>query len=106
CLKCHGGASTHAGIKILDRDLLVTKKKVVVPANPEESKLFQRLTTTDEESVMPPEGPRLRPDDVAAVRQWIAAGAPAFPADETVPVESVKDQALPEQVGVDYVLKQ
>src|ERR1700676_2511160 len=52
CFECHGGLKSYNGVKVMDRDLLVDKKKVVVPGKPEESKLFQLITAKDE-SAMP-----------------------------------------------------
>jgi len=104
CLQCHGGSKTNAGIKILDHDLLINKAKLV-PGKPDASELFQLITAGDD-SVMPPVGqPRLSPADIDLVRQWIVAGAPAFPADVDRPVEKEKDKSLKDVVGVDYVLK-
>ena len=106
CFECHGGSATNAGVKILDRQLLVDAKKKVVPGKPDESPLW-KLITAEDDTVMPPEGqPRLSTDDVALVRKWIVAGAPAFQADVARPSEPAKDPALAQVVGVDYVLKQ
>lgn len=105
CLECHGPAKPTAGIRILDYGLLVTGKKKVVPGKPDESAVYQ-LLTADDGSGMPPEGqPRLTDDDIGAIRKWIAAGAPAFPADAVAPDEDSRDAALQQVVGVDYVLK-
>jgi serine/threonine-protein kinase len=104
CLECHGGSKTTAGVKILDRELLVRKEKVI-PRRPEESLLFQLITAKDN-SVMPPAGqPRLAAEEVEAIRQWITEGAAALPPDEAAPAEKDKDPALKGVVGVDYVLK-
>ena len=104
CFDCHGGTRTNAGVKILDRDLLVHKKKVV-PGKPDESLLYQ-LVTAQDDSVMPPPGrPPLGPDAADLVRRWIADGAPAFPADVAAAGEAAKDPAFKNVVGVDYVLK-
>ncbi len=105
CLECHGGSKTNAGVKVLDHDLLVNRKHKIVPGKPEASPLFQ-LITADDDAVMPPAGqPRLSPADIEAVRQWIATGAPPFPADVARPAEKDKDKALKDVVGIDYVLK-
>src|SRR5438105_2034794 len=54
CLECHGDKFVKGGVKILDRELLVSKSEVV-PGNAEDSQLYTRITATDE-SVMPPAG--------------------------------------------------
>ncbi|MCH7814328.1 MAG: hypothetical protein IID40_09945, partial [Planctomycetes bacterium] len=47
CYECHRYDVARGGIKILHHRLLVTVRKVIVPGQPEESELFQLLTTTD-----------------------------------------------------------
>src|SRR5262249_7061037 len=106
CLECHGGSRTVAGVRGLDHEILVKRKKKIVPGKPDDSPLFQLVTASDE-SVMPPPGqPRLAVEDIDAIRQWIVAGAPPFPADAPRPAEKNKDRALQDVAGVDYVLKQ
>jgi serine/threonine-protein kinase len=105
CYACHGGSKTNAGIKALDRDLLVQKKKKVVPGRPDDSELFQLLTADDDSAMPPPGQPRLPAEEIDAVRRWIVAGAPAFPADVAPPPEKDKEDAFKDVVGVDYVLK-
>ena len=57
-------------------DRLVARKKVV-PGKPDESELFQRVLKDE----MPPaRAPRPDARDVALLRRWIEAGAPALPA--------------------------
>ena len=58
CLQCHGGKTTQAGIAILDHQLLLDKD-TIIPGEPDDSLLFQ-LVTSDNDSGMPPPGrPRL-----------------------------------------------
>jgi mono/diheme cytochrome c family protein len=105
CFECHGGRKVNAGVKVLDQDNLVNKKRKVIPGKPDESRLFQVITIPGE-LAMPPNGlPRLAGPDVEVVRRWIAAGAPAFPADAVVPNEPKREDAFKDVVGVDYVLK-
>jgi serine/threonine-protein kinase len=104
CFECHGGSRVNGGVKVLDHDRLLKKKKVV-PGKPDDSPLYQAITATDE-GVMPPTGqPRLSPDDIDLVRRWIVAGAAPFPADVPPPVEKAKDPAFKDVAGIDYVLK-
>src|SRR5262245_37015396 len=102
CVECHAGAKARAGVNVLDRDGLIKKEKVV-PGKPDDSVLYQLITTTDE-SAMPPTGrPRLTAEQVETVRKWIAAGAPAFPTDAPAPPEPAKekDRPLKDVAGVD-----
>jgi hypothetical protein len=77
CHRCHGrDARAKGGFGyVLDRERLVARGKVV-PGSPSESELFQRVQNGE----MPPpgKGPRPGKEDVALLRQWIEAGAPAF----------------------------
>src|SRR5262245_3842566 len=106
CAECHSGPKARAGVNVLDRDGLVKKEKVI-PNKPDDSLLYQLVTATDE-SAMPPTGrPRLTAEQTEVIRKWIAAGAPAFPADAPAPTAPAKekDRPLQDVAGVDYVLK-
>jgi mono/diheme cytochrome c family protein len=76
CGACHGPGGTSKGGfgYVLDRDRLVARNQVV-PGNAADSALYQRVRDGE----MPPPGkrPRPGPDDLAALRRWIDAGAPA-----------------------------
>jgi serine/threonine protein kinase len=83
CRACHNPDEAGGGIKILNHDMLVNKRGVVIPNDPANSELF-RLISYDLEPVMPPREKngkenRLSSADVELVREWIEAGAPAFP---------------------------
>jgi serine/threonine-protein kinase len=101
CFECHGGKKTSAGVKILDRELLVSKQKIT-PGKPDESLLLQMVQATDE-SRMPPEGrPALTVAEIAVLRQWIAAGAPAFAADRPSNADPATRRAALDE---EYVLR-
>jgi mono/diheme cytochrome c family protein len=75
CYRCHGqdGAIEGGMNYVTDLAKLVARRKVV-PGDPAASRLFKRM---DDDS-MPPSGEKPRPsaEELAAVRKWIAAGAP------------------------------
>lgn len=102
CFDCHGGTSTKAGVRILDWDSLVTKKKKVIPSKPQDSAVYRVISALDQ-TVMPPQGrPRLGESDLILIRDWIAAGAAPFPEDLVAsPIAPVVKDA-----GADYVLGQ
>jgi mono/diheme cytochrome c family protein len=77
CYKCHRLGKANNGIKVLNHDLLLVKRRVVVPGRPDESRLFQLLSAEGDKG-MPPGQPRLREAEKAAVRRWILEGAPPF----------------------------
>jgi WD40 repeat protein/mono/diheme cytochrome c family protein len=76
CHRCHGkdGAIEGGFNYVLDRDKLIARKKIV-PGHADQSPLFKRAAT----GKMPPEGEQPRPSDadIAALKEWIDAGAPA-----------------------------
>ncbi|MEX0711096.1 MAG: c-type cytochrome domain-containing protein [Pirellulales bacterium] len=79
CHRCHGqDGSNEGGLNFLLRlDKLVAGEQYIAAGKARESLIYQRLTDAD--APMPPEGetPRPSPADVALVKQWIDAGAPA-----------------------------
>ncbi len=74
CFSCHGESGANEGgfNYALNRKHLV--RELVVPGSPEESKLFQRISSGE----MPPDGDRLTEEEVTALKEWISADAPAF----------------------------
>jgi serine/threonine-protein kinase len=83
CLECHGQKpdELEGGLNLLDRAAL-EKKKVVVPGKIEESRLIKRITS--DKRPMPPrdsgKGP-LAAVEIAILKDWIGAGAPALTED-------------------------
>src|SRR5947208_1256377 len=78
CFECHGGKFTKAGVKILDRDLLVSKEKLS-PGNADDSLLYQLIIATDDSMMPPADRPRLSTEQLAVIKAWIAGGATPFP---------------------------
>ncbi|MEQ1862612.1 MAG: PSD1 and planctomycete cytochrome C domain-containing protein [Chthoniobacteraceae bacterium] len=81
CYACHGALKQKSGLR-LDAVALMRKGgdsgNVIDPAS---ATILERVTATDEDDRMPPEGAALSAEEVAKLKAWIAAGAPA-PADE------------------------
>ncbi|WP_395752724.1 DUF1553 domain-containing protein [Prosthecobacter sp.] len=83
CYACHGALKQKGDLRL---DTAAAMRKggdngdILAGA---QSLLLQRVTTTDKEDRMPPdgEGARLTPEQVAKLQAWLAAGAPA-PAQE------------------------
>jgi cytochrome c len=77
CYRCHGQDGKNEGgfNYVLDVAKLVGRRKVV-PGEPGKSKLYRRVTSTDDP--MPPEDEKSRPSpaEVAVLKHWIVAGAP------------------------------
>ena len=103
CLNCHGEHGAFREIIIIEHTALI-ESGTVIPENPEESELYQRLIVedtnkqvilppnkqgddentddqapeedTDQRIRMPFEQPALSPEAIDTIWQWIAAGAP------------------------------
>lgn len=94
CYRCHGqNGSKEGGVDyILDPVKLLEKRKIV-KNDAAKSRLLRRITDGE----MPPDfetppPPRLTQEDVAALKKWIDAGAPAVPALANVrPFIATKD---------------
>src|SRR5437016_8561844 len=77
CARCHAGGQSEGGFGfVLDAKQLAEKKKVIA-GDAAKSRLFKKVQAGE----MPPEDekPRPTPEEVAALKAWIDAGAPAFP---------------------------
>ena len=76
CYRCHGVRFEVPGYNVLDRDILVARRKegewpYVVPGKPEESLLLDRIRDGE----MPPGDKKVPPAQVAVIERWIAEGA-------------------------------
>jgi len=84
CIACHGALKQEGGLR-LDTAALAIKGgesgAAIIPGDAVASPLLSRVVATDESERMPPEGQPLKPDQIAALRSWIAHKAEA-PADE------------------------
>ena len=85
CYACHGALKQKAGLRVDSAANLRKGAKgedVLAIGKPAESELLSRLTSKDADERMPPEGAPLKPAEIAAIREWIADGAPV-PANES-----------------------
>ncbi|MDX1969156.1 MAG: PSD1 and planctomycete cytochrome C domain-containing protein [Planctomycetaceae bacterium] len=82
CFACHG-PDEHERQAELRLDLEAEAKlvrdgsAVIVPGNPEQSRLIARLLSPDPDVVMPPpkSNKRLKPEQIETLRRWVAEGA-------------------------------
>ncbi len=84
CYACHGALKQKAGLRLDTAAMIRQGSKegpIVISGDAPNSRLFHRISATSKDERMPPEGEALKPAQVAAIREWIANGAPA-PADE------------------------
>ncbi len=102
CLACHGPdmGARKAGLRLDTKDGIFERtpkrEPAVVPGSLEKSPLWQRITATDPDDVMPPPKTHkvLTAEERERLKQWILAGAPwqghwAFLKPERPPVPSV-----------------
>ncbi len=82
CAACHGpdAETREAGLRVDTFDGATSDLggyAAIVPGAPDKSELMRRITTNDEDDLMPPKGKgsRFNSDEVALLRQWIEQGA-------------------------------
>lgn len=107
CTECHGGVKAAGGVSFVYEEQVINFEgesgyPVVKPGDIEESELFYRITTDEENDFMPPpdDHPPLSKEEVALIKQWIEEGAEwsghwAFqtPVKAELPKSSFDDQA-------------
>jgi hypothetical protein len=81
CLECHGMDKAKGGLALTTRAGALKELESgaygVVPGKVEESELITRLTTTEEDAVMPPKKKPKRPSarQIELLQKWVASGA-------------------------------
>lgn len=79
CFSCHGGNKVSGGLKMDSRESLMTggdSGAAIMPNDPDNSLLIKAISRHDDVSPMPPEKKdALRPEQIAAFKQWIREGA-------------------------------
>ena len=81
CYGCHGPAMQQSGLRLDDAATALKggySGAAILPGDSVGSALMQRVEGAKGFPVMPPGGKRLKPEEVAALKQWIDAGA-VFP---------------------------
>ncbi|HCN28451.1 MAG TPA: hypothetical protein DIT64_06705 [Verrucomicrobiales bacterium] len=79
CFECHGAEEARGGLRLHEKAAISAGGKhgaVITAGKPDESELLRRvsLPRTDKEA-MPRRGTPLTKDEIAKLREWIAAGA-------------------------------
>ncbi|HEY9125548.1 MAG TPA: c-type cytochrome domain-containing protein, partial [Acidobacteriaceae bacterium] len=82
CVSCHGPGKTEGGLRLDAYEYGMAGGNdgaVIIPGKPEASLLLRRVTLPpSDKRFMPAEGkPPLTAEEIAAIREWIAAGASA-----------------------------
>ena len=114
CTQCHGGVKKSSGFSFTDpRSPFALAKSgaiPVVPGEPGSSELIARITSSDPDERMPPEGDPLEPEQIALLHEWIARGAQwdqhwAFRPRSPGQKPEVQDKAWPTNPIDHYVLE-
>jgi hypothetical protein len=77
CAKCHTGARKQGGFSFDTRRSLIRGGETgfaVQVGDSSQSPLFERISSSDPDLKMPPEGPRLTDGEIALIRRWIDSG--------------------------------
>lgn len=79
CTKCHGPEKSKAGLRLdLKKHAFAPAESgqpVIVPHQPENSILLERLNPEFKDDIMPPKGDPLTSAEIALITQWIKSGA-------------------------------
>ena len=79
CFACHGPDKAEGGLRLHAAEPALAKLEsghaAIVPGNPTDSELLKRISSTEDEVRMPPEGAALTAAEQQILRDWIAQGA-------------------------------
>jgi hypothetical protein len=82
CFKCHGPDEKQrmADLRLDDTEGLFIDRggyRIIVPGNPAQSKLYQKISSQDESVRMPPaySGRTLTAQQIELIKEWISQGA-------------------------------
>ncbi len=117
CFACHGPDSEKrkAGLRLDTREGALAKLKsdavAIVPGHPERSALVERITTRDEDDLMPPPdtGKQLTKTQKELLRRWVAEGAGwkahwSFIKPERPALPAVKNKSWPRNPIDSFIL--
>jgi mono/diheme cytochrome c family protein len=79
CFKCHGSGEAEGGLRLNTREGALAELDsgdfAVVPGKSAMSAILHRITSTDKDERMPPEGKPLTEKEVATIKGWVEQGA-------------------------------
>ena len=102
CYDCHRGVKAKGDLRIDDHQSALA---AIVPGKADESSLIDRITTTDEDEIMPPKGDPLNENEIAVLKRWIDSGAnwPEFDVENFTPNPLSTDLVFLRRVSLDTV---
>ena len=78
CMECHGPKKQESSLRLDSRAALILGGDfgaAVIPGDPDNSHLIEVITSSDNDTQMPPKGDRLSAQEIEYLRNWIAEGA-------------------------------
>jgi len=96
CVECHGADAQESNLRLDSRAAVLRGGEfgpAAVAGTSARSELMRRVASTNARERMPPDGPRLSADEVAALAAWIDAGLP-WPGREEADDVAVRDPRL------------
>jgi hypothetical protein len=102
CTECHRGAKAKGDLKL---DSLADAAAAIKPGHPDASELIARITSDDEDEIMPPKGKPLTSNEITLLTQWIKEGAhwPDIRADHLTLTPLADDLTFLRRVYIDTV---
>ena len=80
CFACHGPNTQEGGLRLDEHagalQELDSGSRAIVANDPATSVILERITSSDPQQQMPPEGSRLTIEQIDSVKAWIVQGAP------------------------------
>jgi mono/diheme cytochrome c family protein len=93
CQACHGSPEPKGGYQVSNYTLATkageSEQPSITPGKPEESELFNLISSTEADTRMPKEADALSAEQIALVKRWIAEGAKYDGADPKAPLASI-----------------
>jgi len=109
CYDCHQGGKAQGGLRIDDRHSMLSggesEEPAIVPGKIEASSLIDRVSSMDDNDVMPPKGDPLSDAEVSLLKRWIKSGAawPQFDVSNFTPTSLADDLSFLRRVTLDTV---
>lgn len=109
CTECHRGAKAKGGLHLDSLAEAIKGGKsdgaAIEPGKPDHSSIIARITSDDEDEVMPPKGKPLTKDEIALLTKWIQEGAhwPDIRADHLTLTPLTDDLTFLRRVYIDTI---
>src|SRR3954447_4161712 len=78
CYQCHGPSKQKGKLRLDAKNLAINggkSGKAIIPGRSDQSALFARITTHDDDDRMPQDRDPLTADQIATIKAWIDQGA-------------------------------